>query len=286
MGGCTETNLAVNAVKSVEAAKPAQQGSYKTGQPYQVFGVWYYPKEDECYDETGIASWYGNEFQGRTTANGEVFDKNQVSAAHKTLPLPSVVQVTNLENGRQLVVRINDRGPFVNARVIDMSFHAAELLGYAQQGTAKVRVKILPEESRQVAAVAKGVDFGLHVPAVPRVQVVSEELTPIGPEAPPRAVARPPSVIASAEAAPIRVMPKPNLPIYVQAGAFAQRANAEKLRQSLAQIGQTLISELQISGQTLYRVRLGPLTSVQDADAMLDKVIQSGHTEARIIVAE
>lgn len=126
------------------ATKPApvgEGGAYKIGKPYQVNGVWYYPHEDEHYDATGIASWYGPQFHGKRTANGELFDQEALTAAHPTLPMPVLVRVTNLENGRSLVVRVNDRGPFVNGREIDLSRKAAELLGYDRKGTAKVRVQ-------------------------------------------------------------------------------------------------------------------------------------------------
>lgn len=116
-------------------------GIYKIGKPYQIAGVWYYPKEDERYDATGIGSWYGPQFHGKRTANGEIFDQEQLTAAHPTLPMPVLVRVTNLENGRSLVVRVNDRGPFVNGREIDLSRKAAELLGYDRKGTARVRVQ-------------------------------------------------------------------------------------------------------------------------------------------------
>lgn len=118
-------------------------GNYKIGKPYQIAGVWYYPKEDEHYDATGIGSWYGPQFHGKRTANGEVFDQEQLTAAHPTLPLPVLVRVTNLENGRSVVVRVNDRGPFVNGREIDLSRKAAELLGYDRKGTARVRVQFV-----------------------------------------------------------------------------------------------------------------------------------------------
>src|SRR3569832_2286466 len=114
---------------------------YKTGQPYQVRGVWYYPKEQPDYDEIGIASWYGEAFHNHYTADGEVFDMNLPSAAHTTLPLPSLVEVTNLSNGRTLMVRVNDRGPFVDGRVIDLSKEAAAELGFVAAGVTKVRVR-------------------------------------------------------------------------------------------------------------------------------------------------
>ncbi|HLZ76262.1 septal ring lytic transglycosylase RlpA family protein [Phenylobacterium sp.] len=120
---------------------PADPSAHGTNAPYQVGGIWYVPHEQPRYDETGIASWYGDAFNMKATANGEIFDMNQFSAAHTTLPLPSMVEVTNLDNGRKLVVRVNDRGPFVGGRIIDLSHAAAAELGYDRAGVAHVRVK-------------------------------------------------------------------------------------------------------------------------------------------------
>ena len=114
---------------------------YKVGDPYQIGGVWYYPKEDPGYDQTGIASWYGADFHGRLTADGELFDRTTISAAHPTLPMPVNVRVTNLDNGRSIVVRINDRGPFVRGRIVDVSHAAARELGLLRSGVARVRVE-------------------------------------------------------------------------------------------------------------------------------------------------
>lgn len=113
----------------------------KVGRPYEVRGVWYTPRHDPDYDETGLASWYGEAHNGKPTALGERFDMNALSAAHKTLPLPSLVEVTNLENGRKATLRINDRGPFVEGRIIDLSKAAAEELGMLRAGVARVRVR-------------------------------------------------------------------------------------------------------------------------------------------------
>ena len=123
-------------------------GIYKVGNPYQIAGRWYYPKENYHYSETGIASWYGEDFNGKMTANGERYNMNTLTAAHRTLPLPSIVRVTNLQNGRSIVVRVNDRGPYVKDRIIDLSKHGAQLLGYMGQGTTKVKVEILEAESK------------------------------------------------------------------------------------------------------------------------------------------
>jgi len=120
-----------------------------TMRPYQVRGRWYTPKEQPDYEEVGMASWYGDAFNGRPTSSGERFDMHQLTAAHKTLPLPGLVEVTNLENGRRLVVRVNDRGPFVDSRIIDLSREAAQELGMLSQGVGRVRVRYLGRAPRQ-----------------------------------------------------------------------------------------------------------------------------------------
>jgi rare lipoprotein A len=120
---------------------PKGGGTYRVGAPYVVGGQIYYPQEDSHYRAEGLASWYGDDFHGRYTANGEVFDSNGISAAHPTLPLPSYVRVTNLSNGRSIIVRVNDRGPYVGNRIIDVSTRAAHLLGFYDHGTAPVRVE-------------------------------------------------------------------------------------------------------------------------------------------------
>ena len=147
MQGCSSLELAVDLYKkqkreTTEGAVVAAP-RYKIGNPYKVAGVWYYPERDLTYDETGIGSWYGDKFAGKLTANGEIFDPELVTAAHKTLPMPSVVRVTNLDNGKSLVVRINDRGPFVAGRIIDLSREAARRIGYKDNGLARVRVQLL-----------------------------------------------------------------------------------------------------------------------------------------------
>ncbi len=127
----------------VEDGQPVPKGGgvYRVGAPYVVAGRTYVPAEDPDYQAVGLASWYGDEFHGRRTANGEVFDLNSISAAHPTLPLPSYVRVSNLSNGRSIIVRINDRGPFHGNRIIDVSGRTAELLGFRNNGTAWVRVE-------------------------------------------------------------------------------------------------------------------------------------------------
>lgn len=149
LGGC----VSIPFVGGHREATP--HPTYKVGSPYTVKGVTYYPHVDYAYDETGLASWYGGAFQGQYTANGEVFDLNQLTAAHTTLPLPTIVEVTNLQNNRALRIRVNDRGPFVRGRIIDLSRRAAQLLGVEATGTAPVRVRVLKEESLRAAALAE-----------------------------------------------------------------------------------------------------------------------------------
>lgn len=126
------------------------KGHFKVGTPYEVAGRWYYPEIDNNYDKTGVASWYGDKFHKKKTANGEIFYKYKISAAHTTLPLPCMVKVTNLENNKSIKVKVNDRGPFKKDRIIDMSEKAAMELGFLNQGTANVRVEFLEKETHKL----------------------------------------------------------------------------------------------------------------------------------------
>ena len=281
-------------------------GIYKVGKPYQINGVWYYPAEDFSYDETGVASWYGPGFHEKTTANGELYDQNELTAAHKTLPMPSLVRVTNLDNGRSVVVRVNDRGPYANGRVIDMSRRGAQLLGFEGSGTAKVRVQILGEESRAIAAAARqgtpptilAESDGPPPKPVPRGKI--EVAGPAGPttgkEAVPGIVGAPippPATVAGAVVGG-RFVPSPvvaQVPVrgrdslFVQVGAFGSAENVARVRSRLASIGQPAsVTATKAGKQTLQRVRVGPLDSVDRADAVLNQIIQAGLTEAKIVV--
>ena len=273
-------------------AQNAPHAGYKVGSPYQINGVWYYPAEDFAYDETGIASWYGAEFHGKYTANGEVFDLNALTAAHRTLPMPSIVQVTNLENGRSIQLRVNDRGPYARNRIIDLSRRSAQLLGFEGVGTAKVRVKILVPESIQAASLARRGEVAVAeaLPAAPR-EIVSATPLPPAPAAriassermPP--VAPPPTAIIPASL-PERVATVPVKPtqIYIQAGAFARPENALRVKSQLDPLGPVTVTGLKVNGLDLYRVRLGPIHTVDEADRLLERATATGLTEARIIV--
>ncbi|WP_130471090.1 septal ring lytic transglycosylase RlpA family protein [Candidatus Magnetaquicoccus inordinatus] len=144
INGCAMHRDPSTALPIPQPSQPAPPGIAKVGTPYTVSGVTYYPKEiGEGFAAEGIASWYGPQFHGKNTANGEKFDMNSISAAHTTLPLPMHVRVTNLHNDRWLIVRINDRGPFVRKRLLDLSKAAAEELDFLDQGTTSVRIEDL-----------------------------------------------------------------------------------------------------------------------------------------------
>jgi rare lipoprotein A len=275
-------------------------GGFKVGKPYQINGVWYYPNEDYSYDETGIASWYGPDFHGKFTANGEIFNQNDVTAAHRTLPMPSIVRVTNLENGRSILVRVNDRGPFAHGRILDLSKHAAELLALDLQGTARVRVQVMADESRMLALQLKAGDTQ-PLEAAPRVAVQAEALPPPSGRAaaPARTgkTAKPaPSAsnvapmetaavdIQSLDQQPVEQLPPRNTRLFIQAGAFSRFDNANKMSAALAAVGPAGISQIQTKSGSFFRVRIGPLASLPEADSMLEKVIASGYPGARLVV--
>lgn len=305
LGGCAGSRHETGPVTGPASppGRAAGTGMYKIGTPYQIDGTWYYPAEDFNYDETGIASWYGEAFHGKYTANGEIFDLNTITAAHRTLPMPSVVQVTNLENGRTLQVRVNDRGPFARGRVLDLSRRSAQLLGFEGKGTAKVRVRILVPESIQAAALARqagGEDVAagtVQAPApkaapVERVIAASLAPPPGAKTAPPPLPAARPVLVAATPPPPVQAPSTPVLTtvpvkptqIYIQAGAYAQAANASRVREKIGNLGTVQISGVRVLGMDVYRVRLGPIGDVDEADRLLDRVVHSGMPEARIVV--
>jgi len=237
-------------------------GIVKLGPPYMVAGRWYRPHVDPYYDRTGIASWYGRRFHGRRTANGERFNMRALTAAHPTLPMPSYVRVTNLENGRWAILRVNDRGPFVRGRIIDVSYQSARILGFAKQGTARVRVQVVGADGRSRAR--------------PPQRVASRPPAPT----PNRRAVRP----ASAPRYGVDRRPPAATRLFVQAGAFLIRRNALEVAAQINGIGPTRISSTMADGLPLYRVRIGPLASVEQADRILSGVLSRGQTAAKIVV--
>jgi rare lipoprotein A len=328
LAGCSEIQLASHIVKQVVPYNTSSsKGTFKVGSPYKIKGKMYYPKEQYDLVETGIASWYGPNFHGKQTANGEIFNKRELTAAHRTLQMPSLIRVTNLQNGRSLIVRVNDRGPFSRGRILDLSERSAELLGFKKQGTAKIKLEVLPEESRQIAMAAKrGKDTGGYEVAMNQKRSISKEIVR-DVSANVTATAKP-SVIASASVSgdygsatikPVRIERLADVPssapvkittmipghsvdgkfypdpiieevaissndIYIQAGAFTVYNNALGLKNRLIAYGSTSIQPTNINGTKFYRVRLGPLKSVEMADALLDRVIRGGNDNAIIVV--
>jgi rare lipoprotein A len=270
-------------------------GQYKVGNPYQIDGTWYYPREQPDYDETGIASWYGPTFYGHATANGEVYNAGDLTAAHRTLPMPVNVRVTNLDNGKSVVLRVNDRGPYAKGRIIDVSEHAAKLLGFYGQGTARVRVTYVARAARPNGEPMPSdtpVEIASAVPAAPAPKVLTGPLAavPDAPIAPPIRIAVLPAPAPDpvpADAGPptgqVTQVPVPAAThLYVQVGAFGSYENAMRLREQLG--GELQISTTKKNGQTLYRVRTAPLNTTADADAALARLSGLGSNDAHIVV--
>ncbi|HEV7368983.1 septal ring lytic transglycosylase RlpA family protein [Arenibaculum sp.] len=300
LGSCAEARLVAHAVKQIPDRKPV----YLVGQPYEAQGVWYYPAEDYGYDATGIATTYPPDRHPSHTANGEAFDPGELTAAHKTLPLPSLVRVTNLDNGRTVIVRVNDRGTATPGRIIEVSARAAELLAVPALGAAKVRVTLLAQESRAAAAALQ------MVPSTATRQGVASDGSPAAMAAPRMAVERdgaPASPQASGRGAPAltdlvagrtepdgRFLPAAvvaQLPVdatrrdvYVQAGAFSVFENANRLRARLTSIGPARIDPVMVGDTQIFRVRLGPLSGVEQADSMLGSVVAAGVNGAQVVV--
>lgn len=269
--GCAETELASHLIKqSVSGQTSKSIGYFKIGSPYKIKGRRYYPKEKYNHTEVGMASWYGPGFHGKMTANGEIFNQGDLTAAHRTLQLPSIVRVTNLRNGRSIIVRINDRGPFAHERVIDLSEKAAILLGYKNQGITKVKVEVLEKESRMVAQAAKqgrdtrGVEVALNRnPPAPTSKPVTQ--SPINTYTRRQSQDQ---VIS-----PIR--PR----YYVQAGAFGEQGNAQRFSQLLSGLSDTDV----VNTGGLYKVRLGPVKSEAEAQQLLAAVENRSRSNALII---
>ncbi|MGB4106721.1 MAG: septal ring lytic transglycosylase RlpA family protein [Alphaproteobacteria bacterium] len=298
LASCAEAELASHVAKKT-FPRAQQQGNFKVGNPYKVEGKTYTPQETYSYTETGIASWYGPGFHGKHTANGERFDRNELTAAHRTLQMPSLVRVTNLENGRSLVVRINDRGPFKRGRVIDVSQRAAELLDFKGNGTAKVRLDLLADESKALAMAARqghdtsGVEVAINegreaAPLTAPAPVQTAGYQPIS-YTPGQATVGPdvPGHIKDGQFFPDPVLEQyPVTPtnIFVQAGSFTNQENAMQLAQSLRSIGPAQVRPVLVNGRQFYRVRLGPVASVEQADSLLARVSSTGRKESIIVV--
>jgi rare lipoprotein A len=266
----------------------ASAGRVKIGQPYQVLGKIYYPADDPNYDQTGIASWYGPGFHALSTANGERYDMNGISAAHKTLPLPSYVEVTNLDNGRKLVVRVNDRGPYVDGRIIDLSRRAGQLLGVDGPGTAHVRVRRVYPNAATIASLAPPV---VTVAAVAPATIAPKSLLPLPPPAPDTTA--PQQASADAAIATVAVPTGTNAATaespavatpagarFIQIAAVSDQGRASWLSGYAKQWGPTL-TERTAAG--LWRVRIGPYLDDESARSTLAQVRAAGYSDAQMV---
>jgi len=267
--------------------------------PYRVNGQMYYPlREANGYRERGVASWYGKQFHGRRTSSGDTYDMYAMTAAHRTLPLPSYVRVRNLRNGRTVVVRVNDRGPFLHNRVIDLSYAAAAKLGVVASGTGLVEVETINAEDYADPLVA--VDRGGGAAVTTPIADASNGMTSAA--AKPVVELIPTAAADTGGALPANstnAAPK----LYVQVGAFAQWENAIALRNRLERVAlrpvfieSTLIPPAEAADgaigpdgsgggqQRIYRVRIGPLENVHQADLMTQQATDHGVPHAIIVV--
>lgn len=218
--------------------------------------------------ERGVASWYGPDFHGHNTSSGEVYDMYAMTAAHRTLPIPCYARVTNLSNGRSVVVRINDRGPFVANRIIDLSYSAASRLDIVRTGTAFVELR----------TIGPGDEGAAPPPVAPAVATTMSPVAPAMQSAPTG------SPVVDAAAATIGASPPAAVALYIQIGAFADPANAQRVLDRLQSSGVAHVFSVanDSSGRTLRRVRIGPIATVEEFDALAARLAVLGYPEARL----
>ncbi len=268
IGACSTTKLP-DAPRSIGQTVKANPHN-KVGAPYQIDGRWYTPKVEPDYVETGVASWYGDAFHGKLTANGEIFDKRRISAAHRTLPMPTVVEVENLQNGRRIVVRVNDRGPFAKDRIIDLSHAAADALGFTAQGTANVRVRYLGEANLADLAPLPGQQ--------PRTRAIAA--TPAAASGR-DAMA---SLIASTTGTPPgAAAPVTSTELWVEVAQVENAADLQRMRLYIPGEGPMALHSASDGRRSVQSVRLGPFVSEALAAASLSRAREAGFGAARII---
>lgn len=258
--------------QTVPDVVPRKEPRSRTGNPpfYDVFGKRYYVLSSSVgYVERGVASWYGPGFHKVRTSIGETYDMYGMSAAHKTLPLPAYVRVTNLQNGRSVVVRVNDRGPFVGNRIIDLSYTAASKLDMLRNGTAMVEVRSLDGAPALAAPVTAADSAPTAAP------LVTSPLEAVSPASPDAAVA--------AAAAPVAQVAVPAA-LFIQAGAFSDPKNAERLVAKLrgGGYGKIFVRDNEIAGRRMYRVRIGPVPSVAEFDRIVAALERVGIGDAHL----
>ncbi len=275
---------------------PAAAPHYLVGEPYAAGGIWYYPREQFDYDATGIAAIVPPG-HGRLTADGELFDANAMAAAHPTLQLPAIARVTDLETGRQVLVRINDRGPASPARLIEVTPRVAALLGFGPAGIARVRVELDETLSETLAAELQAHQGGPAVASAPRTGVQSAALEPPrgvaaappgrpAPAAKPSAAAEPslPMVPARLPETVVQGAPAPGQ-IWILGDSFDSYGPAMEQRNRLGRFGARVVRTLR-EGRENDAVMIGPIGTVAEADALLAQVIGAGVVDAHLIVQQ
>ena len=301
LSSCTSVELAANLGKKVFLKKDLtdkSNGIYKIGNPYVVDGKRYYPKKDLNYDEKGIASWYGPKFHGKLTANGEIFNQYKLTAAHKTLPIPSAVKVTNLKNNKSLIVRINDRGPFVNDRIIDLSYQSAKKLNLLKSGTGFVRVQLLRSESLLLEKLAKKGQF-------PEINEINKRTTPpinqvIHSNVSIKKIGEDNLVVNSQnkfnekknkghiedvqkKVQALKINGK-SYKIWVQIASFSNKKSASILKTKFNSIKNINIKRTNLKGKYFYRVRVGPFKEINNTKEIYNFLINSGMEGTKIFV--
>jgi rare lipoprotein A len=312
LSACAEIELGSHLVKKLTPSDsktvPVKVGYFKTGSPYKIKGRYYTPKETYNGSETGIASWYGPGFHGKMTANGEIFNRYELTAAHRTLQMPSIVRVTNLSNGKSIIVRVNDRGPFAHDRIIDLSDKAAEILDMKHKGTARVRVDVLEKPSRQVASAARAgkstrgaeiaLNRGLSLDRDMPLQIAEPVRKPYS-SAPvvKQAELKPQSrmfddiIVKQVNAAepvrkPRQILPTVEDNVFVQAGVFENEDNAMTMKMALYNMSEPVsIHRADIGGVNMYRVKIGPVNSKIKANEIVSNLQKQGR-DAKIVTAD
>lgn len=312
LAGCTEVQVGAHLAKKWDQQPCVANGAIKVGKPYMVDGIRYEPMTSSLgYHEKGIASWYGEDFHGQASANGECYNMYAFTAAHKTLPLPTIVRVTNLENNKSIVLKVNDRGPFVRGRIIDLSYAAAQSLDVVRTGTAPVLVEAIGGPHHlaggyqgggyKVADNLIGNDQPAEIlPSVAPQGVEEEPLAPLN-------IAPQPSDKELAKERKLVPPPAQNLPappefenrvvtdtaplkktlVYVQVGAYSSLDNASKQKDGLMKLYETAaITKTGTPDKTILRVRAGPFHSVADADEALAKIVAAGFEGAQLKVED
>ena len=301
LSSCTSVELAANLGKKAFIKKEQPKKSsdiYKIGNPYVVDGKKYFPKKNLNYDEKGIASWYGPKFHGKLTANGEIFNQYKLTAAHKTLPIPSAVKVTNLKNNKSLIIRVNDRGPFINDRIIDLSYQSAKKLNLLAAGTGFVRVQILRPESILLEKLAKKGQFPeinditkKTTPPINQVNFSNVSIKKIGEtklsDSNKASLKKNKIDILIGEANKkvqrLKIRDK-TYNIWIQIASFSNKKSASVLKKKFNSIKNINIKKFNLKGQIFFRVRVGPFKNINKTKEIYKFLINSGMEGTKIFV--